>query len=326
MRNVMANAETINGSLYYLINSDILQNGIMQSFDVFFRTNEDKMVLYCANGETVDEKLRHKIKSNNISNLYINKRDKIHYDLQIEKNLPGILSDPEIETYIKTKIAYESIRNIADILFAAPKAQIIKRYRKSIYSTMDYVFNNNDGLQKLINMTTFDFSTYNHSVNVGIFSIGLTTEIFDTMDDFNLKEMVAGFFLHDIGKCAISEGVLNKKGPLTPTEWKIMKKHPEEGLKILKKNYALSEEAEIIVSQHHERNNGGGYPKGLHGDNIHIFAKICQIADVFDGLTSFRPYRKKYSSFSALTLMKKEMYREFDPEFFAKFVKLFLKQ
>ena len=322
----MQHPEIINVSPYYLINADILQQGVMQSFDVFFRTNEDKMVLYCANGETVDAKLRHKIKSNNITNLYINKRDKIHYDLQVEKNLSNILNDPEIETFVKTKIAYESIKNIADKLFESPKAQIIKRYRKSIYTTMDYVFNNNEALQKLINMTTFDFSTFNHSVNVGIFAIGLTNEIFDNMDDFNLKEVVSGYFLHDIGKCSISERILNKKGPLTPTEWKIIKKHPEEGVKILKKNFALTEESEIIVSQHHERHNGEGYPNGLKGNEIHIFAKICQIADVFDGLTSFRPYRRKYTSFSALTLMKKEMYRDFDPEFFAKFVKLFLRQ
>ncbi len=322
----MQKPETINGSPYYLINADILQQGVMQSFDVFFRTNEDKMVLYCANGETVDDKLRHKIKSKNITNLYINKRDKVHYDLQIEKNLSNILKDPEIKTFVKTKIAYDSIKNIADILFTSPKAKLIKRYRKSIYTTMDYVFDNNEALQKLISMTTFDFSTYNHSVNVGIFSIGLTNEIFDHIDDFNLKEVVSGFFLHDIGKCAISERILNKKSPLSPAEWKIIQKHPEEGIKILKNNFALSEEAEIIVSQHHERHNGEGYPKGLRENEIHIFAKICQISDVFDGLTSFRPYRKKYSSFSALTLMKKEMYREFDPEFFAKFVKLFLRQ
>ncbi|MFC1490372.1 HD-GYP domain-containing protein [Candidatus Latescibacterota bacterium] len=311
---------------FFPINANTIQRGTMQSFDVFFKTGEDKMVLYCANGETVDEKLREKIKSSNITNLYINKRDKIHYDRQIEKNLPGILSDSEIETFVKTKTAYDSIKNIASMLFETPKADMIKRYKKSIYSTMDYVFNNNDALQKLINMTTFDFSTYNHSVNVGIFAIGLTNEIFDDIDDFNLKEMVSGFFLHDIGKCSISENILNKNGPLSSSEWEIMKKHPEEGLKILKLNYALTEESEIIVSQHHERNNGEGYPNGLQGDNIHIFAKICQIADVFDGLTSFRPYRKKYSSFSALTIMKKEMYRDFDPEFFACFVKLFLKQ
>ncbi len=146
------------------------------------------------------------------------------------------------------------------------------------------------------------------------------------MGDFNLKEMVTGFFLHDIGKCSISSRILNKNSALSPTEWKIIKKHPEEGCKILKSNYALTEEAEIIVSQHHEHYNGEGYPKGLQGDNIHIFAKICQIADVFDGLTSFRPYRRKYTSFSALTIMKKEMYRDFDPEFFSMFVKLFLKQ
>jgi len=312
--------------LYIPIDVHTLRNDTLQSFDVFFKTNERKMVLYCANGEVVNEEVRESIKSRNIYNLYILKKDKIYYDLYIEEILPSILSDPKIESFAKTKTAYDSIMNIARLLFESPKADIIQRYKNTIYNTMDFVIKDNEALQNLISMTTFDFSVYNHSINVGIFSIGLTKELLGDSLDYNLAEMVAGFFLHDIGKCKISTTILNKKGPLSKAEWRIMKKHPEEGCKILKKFDALSEEAEIIVSQHHERYNGEGYPKGLERDQIHIYAKICAIADVFDSLTSFRPFRKKYSSFRALTIMKNEMYRDFDPEFFGKFVKLFFKQ
>jgi len=310
--------------LYFQICADTIQSGTMPSFDVFFRSREDRMVLYCANGEMFDDRLREKVKRSNITNLFINKRDKIHYDLQIEKNLAGILSDPGIVTYVKTKSAYDTIKNIASILFETPNAQIIKRYRKSIYTTVDYVFSNNEALQKLINLTTFDYSTYNHSVNVGILSTGLMLQLLDILGDYDLKETVSAFFLHDIGKCSISPRILNKSGSLTTTEWKIMKKHPEMGLKILKLNYALTDEAEIIVSQHHERYNGSGYPAGLSGHDIHILAKICQIADIFDSMTSFRPFRKKHSSYTALTMIKKEMAQDYDPEFFARFVNLFL--
>ena len=155
------------------------------------------------------------------------------------------------------------------------------------------------------------------------FSIGLSKKLLNTQPGHNFKEMAAGFFLHDIGKSGIPIHILNKNGPLTYVEWEIMKKHPEKGYKILKKFDEVSNEIEIIILQHHERHDGNGYPIGLKGDQIHIYAKICMIADVFDALTSYRPYKEKYSTFNALKIMKNEMYNNFDPKFFENFVKLF---
>ena len=117
--------------------------------------------------------------------------------------------------------------------------------------------------------------------------------------------------------------ILSKKGPLTFVEREIMKKHPEKGYTILEKFGEVSNEIGIIVLQHHERYDGKGYPKGLKEGQIHLYAKICMIADVFDALTSYRPYKEKYSTFDALKIMKNEMSKNFDPEFFEKFVKLF---
>ena len=102
-----------------------------------------------------------------------------------------------------------------------------------------------------------------------------------------------------------------------------MKKHPEQGYKILQKFNALSDAISIIVLQHHERHDGRGYPLGLKAEKIHTYSKICAIADVFDALTSHRPYRSPKSSFHALAVMQNEMKNEFDSDFFSLFVKLF---
>ncbi len=104
-----------------------------------------------------------------------------------------------------------------------------------------------------------------------------------------------------------------------------MKTHPVDGVKILNRFDELTQEADVIVSQHHERHDGQGYPKGLKGDQIHMYAQICSIADVFDALSAKRPYRDGYSTFNALKIMKDEVFKDFDPVFFQKFVKLFLK-
>ena len=313
-------------NLYFPIDVHIIRYDAIQSFDVFLKTGEGKIVLYCANGEVVKEEVREKIQEHNVKNLYILKKDKLYYDLYVEEILFSILNDPKISTPVKAKTAYNSIMNVAKSLFESPKAEIIQRYKNTIFDTVEFILKDNEILQNLITLTSFDFSTYNHSINVGIFSIGLAKELLEDNPDFNFPEMAAGFFLHDIGKCTVPIDILNKNGPLSNAEWKLIKKHPEEGCRLLEKFEALTREAEIIVSQHHERYDGSGYPKGLIGDQIHIYAKICSIADTFDELTSHRPFRKEYSSFKALTIMKKEMYRDFDPEFFAKFVKLFFVQ
>ena len=311
---------------YLPIDTQIIRVGSIRSFDVFFKTREGKMVLYCAGGETVSDDIREKIAEHNINKLYIKKDDKTNYDIYIQKNLESILKDPNISISDKSQTAYSSITATAQSLFESPEAEIIQRYKGVIFNTLEFVFQDDSNLKKLIDLTTLDFNIYNHSINVGIFSIGLSKKLLNTQPGHNFKEMAAGFFLHDIGKSGIPIHILNKNGPLTYVEWKIMKKHPEKGYKILEKFGEVSEEIGLIVLQHHERHGGNGYPRELKGDQIHIYAKICSIADTFDELTSHRPFRKEYSSFKALTIMKKEMYRDFDPEFFAKFVKLFFVQ
>jgi HD-GYP domain-containing protein (c-di-GMP phosphodiesterase class II) len=139
----------------------------------------------------------------------------------------------------------------------------------------------------------------------------------------DIKEVAAAFFLHDIGKCRVPPDILMKKGPLSPVEWKVIRNHVEDGCKILSEQNLLTREAQIIISQHHERHDGSGYPHNVRGDKIHPHARICSIADVFDGLTSFRPFRKEFSSFEAMKIMKNEMFRDFDPVYFQKFVRLF---
>ena len=96
-------------SLYVSIDTHTIRPDTIQSFDVFFKTSERKMVLYCANGGVVKEEVRETIQEHNIENLYILKKDKIYYDLYVEEILSSILNDPKISTPVKAKTAYNSI-------------------------------------------------------------------------------------------------------------------------------------------------------------------------------------------------------------------------
>jgi putative two-component system response regulator len=121
--------------------------------------------------------------------------------------------------------------------------------------------------------------------------------------------------LHDIGKIGIADSILLKPGKLNDAEWKIMKAHTTIGGRILSGSASkLLQAGEIIACSHHEKWDGSGYPKGLAGETIPIWGRICGVTDVFDALTSNRPYKQAFSNEKALDIMQKGRGRHFDPK------------
>jgi len=125
--------------------------------------------------------------------------------------------------------------------------------------------------------------------------------------------------LHDIGKIAIEEGILNKPEKLTEQERDEIKRHPEIGYRILSSSYDMLEFAECILA-HHERWDGAGYPKGLKGEAIPMVARIIAIADSYDAMTSERPYRKALSEKVVLAEIRNNAGTQFDPEIARTFI------
>jgi putative two-component system response regulator len=115
-----------------------------------------------------------------------------------------------------------------------------------------------------------------------------------------------GGFLHDIGKVGIPDGILFKAGPLTPEEWAIMKSHAERGERICSNMRSLAPVLPIIRS-HHERWDGTGYPDGLKGEAIPLLARILQLADIYDALTTERPYKRALKPEEALRVIREEV-------------------
>jgi putative two-component system response regulator len=121
--------------------------------------------------------------------------------------------------------------------------------------------------------------------------------------------------MHDIGKIAIPDSILEKPSPLTPEEWEIMKTHAELGYHMLtSSNRPLFKMAATIAHEHHEKWNGTGYPRGLKGDNIHIAGRLSAVADVFDALDSKRCYKKNWDLEDSLALFKQQRGQHFDPD------------
>jgi len=159
-------------------------------------------------------------------------------------------------------------------------------------------------------MRTHDNYTYVHSVNVALLTsligreMGLTGEA--------LRQLVLGALLHDLGKVKIPAAIINKTAPLTEEEYAIIRQHPEMGREMLQK-VTLPEEVIAAVVQHHERCNGKGYPAGLRSGQIHFYAQIVAVADVFDAVAADRPYRPSLPPYHAIELVVNGRSGDFAP-------------
>ena len=139
--------------------------------------------------------------------------------------------------------------------------------------------------------------------------------------DEELVHVKRGALLHDIGKMGVPDSILLKPGPLTDEEWEVMRKHPIYAYEMLSRVDYLRPAIDISYC-HHEKWDGSGYPRGLKGEEIPLPARIFAVVDVYDALTSDRPYRKAWSKEKALALIKEDSGKHFDPEV----VKVFLQE
>ncbi len=241
----------------------------------------------------------------------------------VPPELMAAIDSKELTPENKSHAVYLQSMVMMERLLESPSAENIIASKKAVSAVTELILSDDQTSHNLLRITSHDFYTYTHSVNVGIYSIALSKALLRHSDAHNLHELGAGFFLHDLGKVNVNPAIINKQGRLTDEEMGQMRTHPYQGYKLLEMANALTEECRYIVMQHHERANGEGYPRRLKGDEIHRYGRICCIADVFDALTAERSYKKALSRFEALKLMKEKMSFHFDKELFSTFVMLF---
>jgi HD-GYP domain-containing protein (c-di-GMP phosphodiesterase class II) len=239
------------------------------------------------------------------------------------ENLVAIIQDKAMPPLKKAELVQEYSVGMMKNLLDHPSAENIREAKKGISAVVSLILHDSDTLRYLMNITSHDYYTYSHSVEVGVLSIALAKSLYKDSINHDLYALGNGFFLHDIGKININLDIINKPGRLTDDEMREIRRHPAQGYKLLFEANQLTEEAKTIVMQHHERHDGTGYPKGLRGNEIHTYGKICAIADVYNALTTDRPYRKKMNPFDALKLMRDEMLHHFQKDLFEQFVLLF---
>lgn len=237
------------------------------------------------------------------------------FPLSVDQEAVGILAvgdeyHPVPETVLKEKIRLAVL--IADQAASAVyRARLSNRLEESQFQTVM-------ALAKV--MESHDAYISGHSHKVTDLSVRLALQMGCSSADVQSIRWAA--MLHDIGKVAIHDDVLNKRGPLTQDEWEEVRRHPESGADIVRMASNLNFVAAIIQS-HHERYDGTGYPNGLHGEMIPFGARILAVADAYSAMTDDRPYRKTFTPREAIQELKRCSGTQFDPRIVDAFVTLF---
>ena len=187
---------------------------------------------------------------------------------------------------------------------------IFRQYKKLNIEKYRLLRSNIDIISALGNaVAKRDSDTSEHNYRVTIYSIKLAEKL--NLSKRKMRGLIKGAFLHDVGKIGISDLILLKPGKLTNDEFEIMKSHVKLGLDIVE-NISWLGNAKNVISCHHEKVDGSGYPRGLKQDEIPLEARIFAVIDVFDALTSKRPYKKPFEIGQSIDIIKKDVDTHFD--------------
>jgi putative nucleotidyltransferase with HDIG domain len=295
----------VEATKYFKIRASTIIPSKLTSFDLYVSIN-NRFVLYRRAG---DQLTAEKISNlDRVGVLYITENQRQAYKTYVF----DCLSQGGLDTRTKALILRESSMTLAEEIFEQPDVdRALKDSKELVNQFIDFMEHEPEGMAHLVSLSSHDFYTYNHSLDVAVYSLGLGQAAGYGKND--LAELGRGALFHDIGKRNVNVEIICKKGPLSDVEWVQMQKHPQYGLKILTE-YQCSEAMKACCFEHHESFLGNGYPQQLTGPEIHPMARIVAITDTYDALTTQRSYNQPMTPTDALEFMKTKLAGRYDPD------------
>ncbi|MGB9846305.1 MAG: HD-GYP domain-containing protein [Desulfotomaculales bacterium] len=219
----------------------------------------------------------------------------------------GFLPDLQVEDVISEQTRIWAVQQAKELFSSlAPVAKqkpvvATEKATRVINRLLEEIFTNRSAVVNLVDIRSHDEYTFGHSVNVAVLAI--LTGLSLGYGREKLFQLGIAAIMHDVGKTLIPLNILNKPGALSGDEFTEIQKHTIYGYKIITRDPSLHRLSALVALQHHERYNGEGYPRGLAGEEIHQFAGITGMVDMYDALTSDRIYRKAYPPHEAYEMI-----------------------
>lgn len=257
-----------------------------------------------------------------VMSIYIREgEDDIEEEEQIAPSVVRVIEQEKVPDQAKVSLSEVVKKRVAtgiQYLYNDTEADNFVEYTRSITDDLIKAIEDNDAIAIDIGMLKIsDEYTFKHSVDVATMSMIIAKRY--GMSAQEVYELGLAGLLHDIGKSKIPNEILNKAGRLTEEEFEIMKQHSVYGYRIAKEKKGISEAMLMGILQHHEKLDGSGYPMGAADSQIHLYARIIAVADIYDALVTERPYKSAFSPRSAVEMLM-AMTKELDHEVLRSFL------
>ena len=257
------------------------------------------------------------LQARGLTTLYAESDEFEIYQRYLRGNLDSVLADESVSVANRFSHLNEVVRDVlAESFRRGETAGAVTTCHAIAHKTVDFICRKDALASELLGVLYHDYHTFTHSANVSYYCTFLAKAL-GISSRADLRSIAVGGMLHDLGKLEIADHILTKQGKLSPAEFAIVRAHPRTGFLKLSRRHDLSHGQLMMVYQHHERIDGKGYPVGQLGAGIHEWAKICAVVDVFEALTSNRPYRRALHRAEAFAIMGRDAGLALDKDLFA---------
>ncbi len=297
--------------------------GPFNKCEIYLKNNnngKDNYVLYWnGGGKLFTNEKREAFIRKNVNKLFVQKNGRKQYLRFMETNMERVVEDEGTSIKEKLDVVKSVAINISSDIGAWPsEACNIERSKQWVNSVMELINISGNDYADLVYTKKPDKVLCGHSIDVTI--IGLAFAYHLGMNIEELNEFGLGLFLQDIGMQTIDPLIFGKSTKLNDDEFTIIKKHSEIGFHMLQASTKVSAEACLLSLFHHENYDGSGYPYGLNGNDINYYGRISRIVDVYNALTTDRPYANALTTYEACRIMKQDMNGTFDSKILNSFV------
>lgn len=292
--------------------------------DLYMQRENAEPQLYRASSVPLEHRDLVNLKSRGITHLYIKSAQRDAYQAYLRETIDEWLRDSSLSVELRVSRINELFSESISKSFKKEDPEDTIKLSTEFGRLTSTLLNESQIVaEDMMQVLQHDYTTFTHSSNVSYYAVMLAKEL--GFGPQELAEIATGGLLHDVGKIEIDDRILTKPGKLDDAEFRQIRRHPTEGFRKLCKQPNVSYGQLMMTYQHHERLDGRGYPVGITAEEIHPWAKICCVVDVFEALTSLRPYRQPISPETAFQIMSKDSGTAFDAEILRCWMQLTLK-